>query len=60
MREYEGGTWSFQSKLMTSDYATSDRFGYALSLYDGNLAVSCFADDDKGEYSGISYIYANL
>ena len=55
-----GSTWSQQAKLLASDGAASDYFGYSVSISsDGNTAiVGAYGDDDKGTDSGSAYIFA--
>ena len=54
-----GSTWTQQSKLLASDGAASDQFGWSVSISsDGNTAiVGAYRDDDKGSNSGSAYIY---
>ncbi len=48
-----GVTWSERQKLLASDGAAGDLFGYVVSLYSNKLAVSAYADDtEKGVDSG--------
>ena len=58
--KYNGTTWTQQSKLTASDGATSDQFGYSVSISsDGTTAlVGAFYDDDKGADSGSAYVFA--
>ena len=57
MTSDSGSTWSQRSKIVASDGATSDYFGYSVSIY-GNIAViESRWDDDKGSNSGNSHIY---
>jgi hypothetical protein len=45
------------AKLLASDGAGEDWFGYSVSI-DGNLAlIGAYGDDDNGSYSGSAYIY---
>jgi hypothetical protein len=55
----QGGAdnWGQQSKLVASDGAADDYFGYSVSLSDDYAIIGANADDDKGEYSGSSYIF---
>ena len=54
-----GSTWTEQAKLVASDGAASDFFGYSVSLSsDGNTAlIGAYYDDDKGSNSGSAYIF---
>jgi len=53
----DGTAWVQQQKLLASDGAASDYFGYSVSI-SGDLAiVGAFGDDDKGIDSGSAYIF---
>ena len=50
-------SWSQQAKLLASDGAAADEFGYSVSI-SGDLAiVGAPPDDDKGNSSGSAYIF---
>ena len=52
-----GTTWTQQAKLLASDGAYDDRFGYSVAI-DGDYAVvGSTLDDDKGTSSGSAYIF---
>ncbi|KAA3606899.1 MAG: T9SS C-terminal target domain-containing protein [Calditrichaeota bacterium] len=52
-----GTSWSQQSKLTANDDASSDRFGFSVSI-SGNYAITgAQGDDDAGSASGSAYIY---
>ena len=54
---WDGTQWEEESKLLASDGAGSDHFGYSVSI-DGNVAlVGARYDDDNGTNSGSAYIY---
>jgi hypothetical protein len=57
-----GSTWTEQAKLVASDGASDDRFGYSVSLSsDGNTAlIGAYLDDDKGTDSGAAYVYESV
>jgi len=50
-------TWSQQAKLMASDGATSDYFGYSVSLAGDTALVGAYQDDDTGVSSGSAYVF---
>ncbi|MCK9516995.1 MAG: FG-GAP repeat protein [Ottowia sp.] len=54
-----GVTWTEQAKLLASDGAANDNFGYSVTISgDGNTAiVGSRFDDDRGGNSGSAYIY---
>ena len=49
--------WLQQDKLLTSDGAASDLFGYSVSIDGGYAIVGARFDDDNGEDSGSAYIF---
>jgi hypothetical protein len=50
-------TWTQQAKLIASDGALNDEFGFAVSL-DGNTAlIGAIGDDDNGVDSGSAYVF---
>lgn len=52
-----GTTWTEQQKLLASDGAAADWFGFSIAL-DGDTALfSASLDDDKGAQSGSAYIF---
>ena len=52
-----GSTWNEQAKLLASDGAAFDEFGYSVSI-DGDYAIiGARWDDDNGVGSGSAYIY---
>ena len=57
--KYNGTSWSQQTKLVASDGATGDLFGYSVSISaDGTTAlVGAYNDDDKGSNSGSVYVF---
>ena len=51
------GVWTLQQKLLPSDNAANDYFGFSVSI-DGETAIAgIFGDDDKGSYSGSAYVF---
>jgi len=54
-----GSVWTQRKKLIASDRAVEDMFGYSVSLSsDGKTAlIGAFGDDDKGSSSGSAYIF---
>ena len=51
------GVWSEQAKLTASDGASSDSFGYSVSIDGDTAVISAHADDDNGYNSGSAYVY---
>lgn len=54
-----GTTWTQKAKLLASDAAGNDYFGYAIdwSGDESIIAIGSYQDDDKGTNSGSVYIY---
>ena len=44
-------------KLLPSDGAQGDRFGYSVSISGDYAVVGAYRDDDNGNYSGSAYIF---
>ncbi|MBU1103413.1 MAG: FG-GAP repeat protein [Nanoarchaeota archaeon] len=54
---FDGVDWSEGQKLLASDGAAGDKFGYSVSI-SGNVAVvGAYYDDDLGSNSGSAYVY---
>jgi len=53
-----GTTWIQQAKLLASDGAAGDAFGYAVSLDGDTALIGAYQDDDNGADSGSVYIFA--
>ena len=51
-----GGTWTQQTKLVASDAAGSDRFGWSVAI-DGDYAIIGSERDDDPTDSGSAYIF---
>jgi len=51
------GSWSQLSKIIASDEAAGDVFGYSVSLDGNTLTISAPGDDDQGTGSGSVYVY---
>jgi hypothetical protein len=52
-----GSTWTQQTKLLASDGAEGDFFGWSVSLCGDNALVGAFGNDDNGYNSGSAYIF---
>jgi hypothetical protein len=55
--KYENGTWFQMSKLVPTDPAAEDFFGYSVSISGDYIIVGAPQDDDKGTDSGSAYIF---
>ena len=51
-----GSTWSQRSKVVASDGAADDWFGWSVSIYASIAVIGSRYDDDKGSESGNSHI----
>jgi len=49
--------WPEVDKLLASDGADHDRFGYSVSVSGDYAIIGAYYDDDKGSYSGSAYIF---
>ncbi len=52
-----GTTWTEEAKLLPSDGAVNDWFGYSVSIFGDYIVVSARLDDDNGSNSGSAYIF---
>jgi len=52
-----GGSWSEVSKLLASDAADGDNFGFSVSISGDRAIVGAFNNDDLGGRSGSAYIF---
>jgi hypothetical protein len=51
-------TWGDEQKIVASDRAAYDGFGYAVAMSEtGHLVVGALSDDDKGTNAGAVYLY---
>ena len=53
-----GTGWVQQAKIVASDGAASDGFGYSVAMYKDTVVVGAIDDDDKGSSSGSIYVFA--
>ncbi|HOP46388.1 MAG TPA: IPTL-CTERM sorting domain-containing protein [Desulfobacteraceae bacterium] len=53
----DGSEWTEQAKITASDAASSDNFGYSVSLSGDYAIVGAYSDDDAGNSSGSAYIF---
>jgi len=52
-----GGSWSEVAKLLASDAASGDNFGFSVSISGDKAIVGAFNNDDAGNRSGSAYIF---
>jgi hypothetical protein len=50
-------TWTLQQKLLASDGAAGDMFGWSVSLSGDTALIGAMADDDNGVDSGSAYVF---
>ncbi|GIV62031.1 MAG: hypothetical protein KatS3mg044_0897 [Rhodothermaceae bacterium] len=55
--EWDGSTWSEAAKLMASDGALGDQFGYSVSLDGDRALVGSYLDGDFDQNYGAAYVY---
>ena len=54
---FDGSNWVEQQKLLASDGAVEEFFGWAVSINGGYAIVGADEDDDNGAKSGSAYIF---
>ena len=55
--QQEDGSWLETAKLLASDGASSDYFGFAVAISGTTALVGAVFDNDNGESSGSAYIF---
>jgi hypothetical protein len=50
-------SWTQRAKLLASDGAVDDYFGWSVAIDGDTVVVGAFRDDDKGSNSGSAYIF---
>lgn len=59
--EFNGSTWVSQGKLVASDGASFDRFGWSVAVSNGIIAVGAREDDTTvGPDAGSAYIFSRV
>ena len=51
-----GTSWAQEAKLLASDGAAGDLFGWSVSISGDYAVVGAFGDDDNGTNSGSAYV----
>lgn len=54
---FNGSQWTEEQKLVASDGAADDQFGFAVCVSGDVAIISAYADDDLGISSGSAYIF---
>jgi len=57
---WDGTNWVQQPKLLASDGAAGDYFGYSVSISGDYAIVGAGGDDDRGRESGSAYIFKRV
>jgi hypothetical protein len=52
-----GGVWTERAKLLPSDGATQDFFGWSVAVTGGTALIAAWRDDDNGGNSGSAYLF---
>ncbi len=54
---HSGAAWTQAAKLVASDGAVGDYFGYSVSISGDTVVVGAYHDDDMGDSSGSAYVF---
>jgi hypothetical protein len=54
---YNGSNWVEEAKLLASDGAEGDLFGYFVAIWEGTAIIGAYSDDDNGNNSGSAYVF---
>jgi hypothetical protein len=61
MFRYDGTGWMEEAKLLASDGAEGDGFGYSVSLSGDTAVIGAYCDDnDNGADSGAAYVFEGV
>ncbi|MCP4121756.1 MAG: hypothetical protein GY751_08375, partial [Bacteroidetes bacterium] len=55
--EFDGTTWNEVQKLVSSDNASSDFAGQAVSIADNVAILGAYGEDDNGSFGGAAYMF---
>ena len=55
-----GTSWAQEAKLLPSDGAVGDDFGWSVSISGGYAVVGAYLDDDNGTDAGSAYVYSGF
>lgn len=56
-RRNELNQWNQEAKLISSEPAAGDYFGYSVGISDDVIVLGAFGDSDKGSRSGSAYVF---
>jgi len=54
---FDGRNWNEEAKLVASDAARFDQFGFSVAISDDRVTVGAHLDDDAGSRSGAAYVF---
>ena len=54
---FDASTGAYIAKLLTTDGAGGDQFGYSIAIANGTVAAGAWYDDDNGTDSGSIYVF---
>ncbi|MEE8153836.1 MAG: hypothetical protein V3T53_02625 [Phycisphaerales bacterium] len=54
---YEGSMWREEAKLLASDGAPGDYFGYSVAIHGSVAVAGAYRDSDNGAVSGSAYVF---
>jgi len=54
---FDGTNWNQEAKLLASDGAARDEFGFSVSIDGNNALIGARLDDDNGSGSGSAYVF---
>jgi parallel beta-helix repeat protein len=54
---YDGATWMEEAKLLPSDGAAGDDFGFTVAISGDTALIGAPGDDDNGQHSGSAYVF---
>jgi hypothetical protein len=52
-----GATWTQQAKLLASDGALADKFGYSVAISGNTIVVGAYNDDAPLSNGGSAYVF---
>ena len=52
------GDWDYQTKFSPDDSDESDAFGASISVFEDEILVGAYSDDDYGFFAGSAYVFS--
>ncbi|MCP4344204.1 MAG: tandem-95 repeat protein [Desulfobacterales bacterium] len=56
-KQGQNGWFQDGQKLVSTDHALNDKFGYSVSVSGNYAIIGAYGDDDNGQWSGSAYIF---